>query len=90
MGAEGSRVKVFPKDVEGDAPFDLRLIHLVRLSSSPCGLLTLPGDDERQRLVDSSVCACFHTCFFFFLNVIIIHVSPWEKKCDRRMRNSTG
>lgn len=82
MGAEGSRVKVFPKDVEGDAPFDLRLIHLVRLSSSPCGLLTLPGDDERQRLVDSSVCACFHTCFFFFKMLLLF-------MCHRGKNNVT-
>lgn len=34
VGAEGSRVKVLPKDVEGDATFGPRLINLTQLSSS--------------------------------------------------------
>lgn len=64
VGAEGSQVKMLPKDVEGDATFGLRLIHLMQLSSSPSGPLMLSEEGERQRHVVSSICACLPTCFF--------------------------
>lgn len=63
VGAEGSQVKVLPKDVEGDAPFDLRLINLTQLSSSPNSPLIL-SESETQGLVASCIFACFHTCLF--------------------------
>ncbi|KAI9524676.1 hypothetical protein NQZ68_016685 [Dissostichus eleginoides] len=48
VGAQGSQVRVFPKDVEGDNPFGLQLINLTQLSSSPNGPLMLPEDSEWQ------------------------------------------
>lgn len=46
VGAEESKVKVFPKDVEGDAPFGLQLINLLHLSSAPRAQWTLSEDGE--------------------------------------------
>lgn len=59
VGAEGSQVKVLPKDVEGDTAFGLRLINLTQLSSSPSGPLMLSEEDEKQGLLRRvSVLAC--------------------------------
>lgn len=69
VGAEGSQVKMLPKDVEGDATFGLRLIHLTQLSSSPSGPLMLSEEGERQRLVGLCICAHLPTCFFLCVRV---------------------
>lgn len=61
VGAEGSQVKVLPKDVEGDAPFDLRLINLMQLSSSPNGPLMLSEESKTQGPVASCIFARLHT-----------------------------
>lgn len=65
VGVEGSQVNMLPKDVEGDATSGPRLIHLMRLSSSPSGPLMLSEVKERQGHRDRarsplvfSLCAC--------------------------------
>lgn len=66
MGAEGSQVRVLPKDVEGDAPFALWLINLTQLSSSPSGPLMLSEEGERLGLAASSSCLCSLASMVFF------------------------
>lgn len=67
VGAEGSQVKVLPKDVEGDAPFGLQLINLTQLSFSPSGPLMLSEENKKQGLVVSCMLVRAYM-FGFFLS----------------------
>lgn len=64
VGAEGSQVKVLPKDVEGDAPFGLRLINLTQLSSYPSGPLTLSDEGKEQGRLRCLFVLALHTCIW--------------------------
>lgn len=81
VGAEGSRVKVLPKDVEGDAPFGLQLINLTQLSSSPSPLLMLSEEGERQGLVLRLYLLAY--MFFYLISVCVT-----ERKREREQGKS--
>lgn len=64
VGAEGSQVKALPKDVEGDAPFGLRLINLIQLSSYPSGPLMLSDEGKEQGRLRRVFVLALHTCIW--------------------------
>lgn len=56
MGAELSKVRVLPKDVEGDATFSLQLINRMHLSSSPRGHLMLSEEVDKLHPTQAHLC----------------------------------